>query len=364
MSADTTVTIGLLVDGTEVDTDEFTVTPIVTLRISNKLTTLAENATHDFNTTGDAAGGDVDWTVSGGGSITSAGVYTPPDVERNTAITVVLRVDRRTVDTDTFTVTPVVTLRISNKIGTLDEDDTHNFNTTGSDAGGVVTWAVKSGGGSITGAGVYTPADVSRDTDVVIALRVDGTEVDTDEFTVTPVASGTIANKITTLSEDATHDFNATGVPSGGVVTWSVKSGGGTISAAGLYDPPDVSADTTVTIALLVDGTEVDTDAFTVTAYVPPAVRTYRYRCPSYTYTEVDIYVGGDRDGERTSRRVTIATLRTVEYSFEPPPPATVQEDFPLVITKTWRWSAQISRYLTSSSDTSTTTQSLTCRLI
>ena len=91
--------------------------------------------------------------------------------------------------------------------------------------------------------------------------------------------TGQISNKISTLAETATHRFTATGTTAGQPVTWRVNSGGGRIDEDGTYHPANVEADTPVEIALLVGGSEVDTDTFTVTVvHGPvPGVTQYAY---------------------------------------------------------------------------------------
>lgn len=157
-------------------------------------------------------------------------------------------------------------------------------------------WTVLSGGGSFTGsdteAPVYQPPDVSTTTNVRIQLKVlaegDGTNAYADteaaatatvSFNVRPTSGATsptlevtISNKISTLRENATHNFD---VDIGGTATgtstvrWSVLSGGGSINAStGLYDPPNVSSNTAVRVRVTVTRggiTAFDTDTFTVT---------------------------------------------------------------------------------------------------
>ena len=265
--------------------------PFASGSITNKIATLSENDTYDFNAGSlDPADGTVTWQVkSGGGSITNAGVYTPPDVSANTAVTIALLVDGTEVDTDTFTVTPVFLPTISNKITTLAETATHDFEiANAAQATGTLGWRVKTGSvGTIDSDGVYSigtdAIDVRTDTPVTVELiDTSGSTVtvrDSDTFVVTPVFTGTISNKIATLEETDTHDFDATGVSGpGDPVTWRVNSGGGTITNAGLYKPPDVTANRAVTVALLVGGRQVDTDTFTVNVVHTPVQSTqYAY---------------------------------------------------------------------------------------
>ena len=139
-------------------------------------------------------------------------------------------------------------------------------------------WAVDSGGGSITGTGsgvTYNPPDVSADTPVTVSCEVtvtgdgtlagDGTSAtgsDTEDFTVRVVLPDATApttfaiTAVDEVQEDATLALVVT--HSGGIYDtidyiWQVLSGGGSITGSGAsvtYNPPAISADTQVTVAV------------------------------------------------------------------------------------------------------------------
>ncbi|WP_281925603.1 DUF11 domain-containing protein, partial [Flavobacterium collinsii] len=134
-------------------------------------------------------------------------------------------------------VTPVPTAAVvaTNTTSTtaICENSTKSLSAT--PAGG--TWSVVSGGGTISGT-TYTPADVSSDTSVTVRYTVaaNGSCAATTSdatFTVN-VFSGTATNTTSTtaICENSTKSLSAT--PAGG--TWSVVSGGGTISGT-TYTP-------------------------------------------------------------------------------------------------------------------------------
>ena len=102
---------------------------------------------------------------------------------------------------------------------------------TGLPAGG--SWSIVSGGGSITGS-TYTPANINTNTTVKIryTIAADGACVATTDdvtFTVTPVCA-VASNTTSTTSITELQTKSLEGSPSGG--TWSIVSGGGTISGA------------------------------------------------------------------------------------------------------------------------------------
>lgn len=109
----------------------------------------------------------------------------------------------------------------------------------GSPAGG--TWSIVSGGGSISGS-TYTPADISTGTSVTVRYTSGGCTADRT-FMVTPVATISNTTSTTAICESGTKALTAS--PSGG--TWSVVSGGGSISGT-TYIPANIAADSTVVI--------------------------------------------------------------------------------------------------------------------
>ena len=235
--------------------------------------------------------------VSGGGSIDPSGssvTYNPPNVSSDTSVDVrctatatgtgtVARsgTSDTSSDTDSFTVNVVIGLPNASapsvniiNIDSVAEGGTQSLSVVTS--GGIYdtisrVWEVVSGGGSIN-QGVYTPPDVTADTDVRIRYTVtvtgtgtnaiDGTsdtDFDTEDFIVTPdtpdaVAPSLAISAASSVDEDDTLSLSV--VPSGGVYdsvsyAWEVVSGGGSIDSSGLsvtYSPIDVDSDTTVQV--------------------------------------------------------------------------------------------------------------------
>ena len=176
-------------------------------------------------------------------------------------------------------VAPTVTI---GAVTEVDEDDTLALSATVS--GGTYdsvtySWSVQSGGGTITGSGLtatYSPPDVTQDTSVTVRLAAlaegegtlaadgtDDTSTDLEVFTVRlvlPDATAPTTFAITAVDgvdEDETLSLTVT--HSGGVYDtidyiWQILfSGGGTITGSGAtvtYNPPDVSADTEITVAV------------------------------------------------------------------------------------------------------------------
>ncbi|WP_175335425.1 SdrD B-like domain-containing protein, partial [Polaribacter reichenbachii] len=278
INTDTTVVIRYTIaaDGdcaATTDDVTFTVTPVCDVVADNTTSTASITESETKTLSGSPAGGTFS-IVSGGGSI-SGTTYTPDDI--NTDTTVVIRYTiaadgdcAATTDDVTFTVTPVCDVVADNTTSTasITEDETKTL--SGAPAGG--TWSIVSGGGSISGT-TYTPDDINTDTTVVIryTIAADGdcaATTDDVTFTVTPVCD-VVANNTTSnasITEDETKTLS--GAPAGG--TWSIVSGGGSISGS-TYTPDDINTDTTVVIryTIAADGdcaATTDDVTFTITS--------------------------------------------------------------------------------------------------
>ena len=116
----------------------------------------------------------------------------------------------------------------------------------GRDAGGnvvpiVVTWSVVSGGGTISPTGLFTagtlPGTFTNTVQATAGLLSGNATV---VVLAGPLATITVTPNPDTLAITAAQQFTAVGTDAGGnvvpiVVTWSVVSGGGTISPTGLF---------------------------------------------------------------------------------------------------------------------------------
>ena len=228
----------------------FDVTPVCDVVANNTTSTAAITEGQTKTLTGTPAGGT--WSiVSGGGSITGT-TYTPADINTDTTVTIRYTIAAdgdcaATTDDVTFDVTPVCDVVANNTTSTADITEGQTKTLTGTPAGG--TWSIVSGGGSITGT-TYTPADINTDTTIVIryTIAADGDCAATTSdvtFDVTPVCDVVANNTTSTADITEGQTKTLTGTPAGG--TWSIVSGGGSITGT-TYTPADINTDTTVTI--------------------------------------------------------------------------------------------------------------------
>ena len=130
--------------------------------------------------------------------------------------------------------------------------------TVGGTSNTAVSWSVASGGGTVSSSGVYT-APASAGTATVMATSVaDPSKTATATVTITAASGSTISVGIspnsTTLTTGGTRQFTATVSGSTNTaVTWSVASGGGTVSTSGLYTAPSTAGTATVLATSVAD---------------------------------------------------------------------------------------------------------------
>ncbi|MBM7116984.1 beta strand repeat-containing protein [Archangium primigenium] len=208
------------------------------------------------------------WSVEGEGSgtITSAGVYTAPPQAGSYTVVATNALDATKKDTAAVTVTAAVVITLTPTSPSVSTAGSLAFSaevTGASDTS--VTWSVKEGatGGSITAAGVYTAPDQAGTYTVVATSVADPSRsastqvrVEAPGITVTPNGS--------TVDQGAVVQFasTVTGV-SNTSVTWSV-TGGGTITASGIYTAPAQEGTITVIATSVADPTKKGSATLTV----------------------------------------------------------------------------------------------------
>ncbi|MBB4634730.1 ice-binding family protein [Longimicrobium terrae] len=243
---------------------------LATVTVTPNPVTLSAGDVRQFTATGRDANGNVVaftpvWSVqSGGGSIDADGTFTAGNVAGTFPNTV------RACSTAacgpgsvsgsaTVTVIPgtLATVVVTPNPVTLDGGETQQFTATGRDANGNLiaftpVWSVQSGGGTIDADGTFTAGTIpgtypntvrACSTAACGAGSVSGSAT----VTVLPgtLATVTVTPNPATLDPGETQQFTATGRDINGNViaftpTWSVQSGGGTISASGLFTAGNV----------------------------------------------------------------------------------------------------------------------------
>ena len=158
--------------------------------------------------------------------------------------------------------------RITNKITSINEDDTHQY-IAADVAGGIASFVDETPGAFISIDGVLLPKEVSSTTAVdsdSIGLYVGGSRVDGDSFRINAVSEkGTISNKIDELYAHQEYTYRSSGVQ-GGAASYRVKSGPGRFSNNTYLQDEigDVIRATTVVVEQVVGGKVTDDDTFTL----------------------------------------------------------------------------------------------------
>ncbi len=227
--------------------------PVATITVTPTTQTLAVGATQLFTAVLKDAFGNVlaavpNWGVAaGGGSINSAGLFTAGPVAGTFLNTVVASVGGVTA-TATVTVTagPLATITVTPGTTTLATNATQQFTAAGQDATGnpvaiAPTWSVAAGGGTITSSGLFTAGTTAGSFPNTVVATM-GSIAGTASVTVAAGAPATITVTPTTQSlvVGATQQFTAVVRDLAGNIlstapTWSVATGGGTITSTGLF---------------------------------------------------------------------------------------------------------------------------------
>jgi hypothetical protein len=171
-----------------------------------------------------------------------------------------------------FTTLPI-SVSVSPSTATLTANGTQQFSATVTGSTQGVTWSV-TGGGTVSTTGLYTaPASVTTQFIATVkATSVENTtKSETAAVTVNPTVTVSASPNNFVISSGLTQQFTATVTGAANTnVTWSTSAG--TISSAGLFTTPAVTADTTVTVTAssVQDPTKSATVSGTVLAPAPP----------------------------------------------------------------------------------------------
>src|SRR6267142_2836010 len=291
----------------------------VSVTVTPQQATLAMSATLSFAAA--VSGGssaDVLWSVQevGGGMIDASGKYTAPAVAGTFHVVAASMADPSSTDNATVTVSASggISVAVIPRNASVVTGGSLPFTATVSGTSGnqstAVTWSVQeSGGGSINASGQYT-ASGSTGTYLVIATSVADTskkDTATVSVTSTPVIAVSVSPGAVSTLTGGTIPFTATvtGTTTGQstAVTWSVQeSGGGSVSASGVYTAPSSGGTYHVVATSVADTSKKDTATVTVTAPVitvavsPQATETTPGGSLSFSAA-----VGGSTTGQSTA---------------------------------------------------------------
>jgi hypothetical protein len=225
--------------------------PLASITVTPNPQTLPVGGTQTYTANGKDANGNAVaitpvWSIAaGGGTITSAGVFTAGNTP-GTFTNTVTATSGGISGTATVTVTAgaLATITVTPNPATLATGGTTTFTAGGKDGNGNVvaitpTWAVVNGGGTIDiASGFFTAGTVSGTFTNTVRASVGGvTGFATVNVTPGPLASITVTPNPALLQTNASALFTAVGRDANGNVVsitplWSVVNGGGTINSS------------------------------------------------------------------------------------------------------------------------------------
>ncbi|MGA8223913.1 MAG: kelch repeat-containing protein [Candidatus Acidiferrales bacterium] len=211
----------------------------------------------------------VTWSVqegAAGGSITSAGVYTAPQVPGTYHIIATSVADPTQSAPVPVTVPPISVTLIPNAATVfLGAMQTFMANVTATNM--AVTWTVQEGaaGGSITSAGVYTAPNAVGTYHVIATSAADMTKTGIAPITVPPITVTVSPNPVI-LKQGAMQQFGAMVTATNPAVTWTIQEApaGGTIDSQGNYTAPNVAGTYHVIATSVADMTKNGSATITV----------------------------------------------------------------------------------------------------
>jgi hypothetical protein len=214
----------------------------------------------------------VSWSATGG-TVSSTGLFTAPNVTSNTSITVTATsaADPTRRASATVLVSTVASISVTLSPGTasLTAGKTQQFSATVfGTSNTAVTWSTT--GGTVSSTGLFTAPNVTSTTTVSVTATstADPTKKASASVTVTvPTISVSVSPGSATVATGATQQFAASvqGTSNTGV-TWSASSG--SVSSGGMFTAPNVTSSTgaTVTATSVADSTKKASATVTVTA--------------------------------------------------------------------------------------------------
>jgi hypothetical protein len=223
------------------------------------------------------------WAVvePAGGTIDRGGVYTAPGDEGTYTVTASLT-SLSTTQATQVRVKRNIRVDVSPTTATLEAGESLALTATATGSVKTVTWSVAEGtaGGAITAAGVYTAPGTAGLYNVVATSTADPTKSGSAAITVTAAApvpaptpvSVAVSPQTASVIAGNTVQFTATVTGSTNTgVTWSVaESGGGAVSASGLYTAPGTAGTYHVLATSQADVSKTTGTTVTVTAAPTP----------------------------------------------------------------------------------------------
>ncbi|MBZ5683812.1 MAG: beta-propeller fold lactonase family protein [Acidobacteriia bacterium] len=227
----------------------------VSITLTPSSANVIAGATQQFTATvSGSANTAVTWTVSGGGTVSSSGLYTAPSSLTTPAtVTVKATAQADTSKSKSASVTiPAISATISPTTPSVILGATQLFTANVSNATDTsVTWSISTGAGAVDASGRYSaPSSFSTPSSATVSATPNADPSKAVSTTLTiPGVGVTISPTSTTLNAGTAEQFTASvSNATNNAVTWSL-TGNGTLDTHGHYAAPNtVSSPATVTV--------------------------------------------------------------------------------------------------------------------
>ena len=231
----------------------------------------------------------VTWALSPAvGSLSAAGIYTPPAViaaPQRVSVTATSVADQTKSASAAVTLAPSVVMSLTPPTATLTTGQTKQFNATVKGASNIaVTWTLRPIVGTISATGLYTaPASISTPEFLIVTATsvADPTKSVRAPIGIQLPVSISLTPLSTTLAAGQSTQFAATvSGASNSAITWKLSPAVGSVSAQGLYTAPAaaLSAQTlTLTATSRADPAKVAAATIALTVHTAGPQRSTKY---------------------------------------------------------------------------------------
>lgn len=195
------------------------------ISISAPASSVNLNGTLQFTASITGSTGTALWSVAGGGSISSTGLYTAPATmpsSSSVTITAKLSTDNSVSANKVITLVAPVSISISAPYDSLGVGGTLQFTATITGSSGTAVWSISSGAGSISSSGLYTaPSTLPTNTDVTVTANLSTDNTVSASTSITIVALPTVTGvspAALTIGENNPVAVSGTGFVPGTVI--------------------------------------------------------------------------------------------------------------------------------------------------
>ncbi|MBL6917045.1 MAG: T9SS type A sorting domain-containing protein [Balneolaceae bacterium] len=311
---------------------------------------ICEGSTKTLSGSQSSSAGSGSWSLVSGSGYISGSTYYTGSISSNSTVRV-----RYTVTNGPCSNYSDITFTVYNNSGAINSTSTGSIcegstkTLSGSQAGpGSGSWSVVSGGGYISGSTYYT-ASISSNSTVRVRYTVTNGPCSNYSDKVFTVYAAPVAYNYTSTSpicENSTKFLNGGNNTSGGSGSWSIVSGGGSISGSTYY-PGNITSNTVVSVRYIASNYMCISDASSIESFTVHAQ-------PTITSSGAAMCQGDTRSLTTSVSGTTFSGIGVSGSTFTAPNPGGLSANYTITATNGPCSSSQIITVYGTASITST----------